>query len=123
MNVAGGLRLTEPAVDLPLACALYSARSGQALPEGSAIAGELSLAGEVRPVLSMERRAKAASQLGFTRIIGPKAALPGEEVPRARAGKAGAGAGVGAGQSVPSWRGVSSLREALRILWNQENRT
>jgi DNA repair protein RadA/Sms len=121
VNVAGGLRLTEPAVDLPLACALYSARSGQALPEGSAIAGELSLAGEVRPVLSMDRRAKAAMQLGFVRIVGPKAALPGDEAPHARTGKPDAGTGTARAGAL--WLGVSSLRESLRILWSQESRT
>jgi len=111
VNVAGGLRLTEPAVDLPLACALYSARSGQALPEGCALAGELSLAGEIRPVRSMDRRTKAAHQLGFVRIIGPKAV---ENKPEA----AKAAAAAHLGQTLP-WLGASSLRESLRILWGQ----
>jgi len=61
VNVAGGLRLTEPAVDLPLACALYSARSSQALPEGSAIAGELSLAGE-RPARPLDGTARESRE-------------------------------------------------------------
>jgi hypothetical protein len=70
----------------------------------------------------MERRAKAANQLGFVRIIGPKAVLPGEEASHARVGKTMTTPGVGAGQPVPPWQGVSSLRESLRILWNQESR-
>jgi DNA repair protein RadA/Sms len=71
VNVAGGMRLTEPGIDLALACALYSARSGVALPANTALAGELSLAGELRQVKQMRKRVKAASALGFSRIIGP----------------------------------------------------
>jgi DNA repair protein RadA/Sms len=71
VNVAGGMRLTEPGIDLALACALFSARSDTALPANTALAGELSLAGELRPVRQMRRRAKAAAALGFTRLLGP----------------------------------------------------
>ena len=71
VNVAGGIRLTEPGIDLALACALYSARSDAALPANTAFFGELSLAGELRPVRQMRRRAKAATALGFVRIVGP----------------------------------------------------
>jgi DNA repair protein RadA/Sms len=122
VNVAGGLRLTEPAVDLPLACALYSARTGQALPLGSAIAGELSLAGEVRPVRSMDRRAKSASQLGFERIIGPGVLLPGEGLSKGALSDQAARAAQHASQSF-RWTRASSLKDTLRLLWNQENRT
>lgn len=71
VNVAGGIRLTEPGIDLALACALYSARSDAALPANTAFFGELSLAGELRPVRQMRRRVKAAISLGFVRIVGP----------------------------------------------------
>ena len=71
VNVAGGIRLAEPGIDLALAAALYSARSGLALPAATALAGELSLAGEVRPVARMRGRARAARALGFTRVCGP----------------------------------------------------
>lgn len=71
INVAGGMRLTEPGADLALAAALYSARTGLALPEGLALAGELSLAGEVRPIRSMRNRVRAAENLGFKRVLGP----------------------------------------------------
>jgi len=80
VNVAGGMRLSEPGIDLALAAALYSARSGLSLPAGLALAGELSLAGEVRPVRRMRSRARAARGLGFLRVLGP------EETPAA-AGK------------------------------------
>ncbi len=78
VNVAGGIRLTEPGIDLALSCALYSARSDSALPSKTALFGELSLAGELRPVRQMRRRAKAAAALGFSRIIGPSAESPSE---------------------------------------------
>jgi len=71
VNVAGGMRLDEPGIDLALACALFSARSDIALPTNTALAGELSLAGELRPIRQMRRRAKAAAALGFTRLLGP----------------------------------------------------
>jgi DNA repair protein RadA/Sms len=73
VNAAGGIRVTEVGVELALACALYSARTGLALPSGLAIAGELSLTGEIRPVRRFESRVKTASSLGFASFIGPPA--------------------------------------------------
>jgi len=71
VNVAGGIRITEVGVELALACALYSARTGLALPSGIAIAGELSLTGELRPVSRLPGRIKTARNLGFTAFLGP----------------------------------------------------
>jgi DNA repair protein RadA/Sms len=71
VNVAGGIRITEVGVELALACALYSGRTGLALPAGLAIAGELSLTGEVRPVRRLAGRVKTARNLGFTGFLGP----------------------------------------------------
>ena len=71
VNVAGGIRLTESAIDGALAAAIYSARTDIALPTGTAIIGELSLAGELRAVPKIKNRAKAAESLGFTRIFAP----------------------------------------------------
>lgn len=71
VNVAGGMRLSEPGVDLALAAALYSARTGLALPSGAVLAGEVSLAGEVRPVKRMTGRARAAKAMGLDSVIGP----------------------------------------------------
>ncbi|MCM1321676.1 MAG: DNA repair protein RadA [Bacteroides sp.] len=72
INVAGGVRLTESAIDAALAAALYSARADIPLPEGTVLAGELSLAGEIRPVNRMKSRAKTARNLGYTRILAPE---------------------------------------------------
>jgi DNA repair protein RadA/Sms len=71
INVAGGIRIAEVGVELALALAIYSARTGLALPRGTAVAGELSLAGELRPIRRMAARIKAARSLGFERFLGP----------------------------------------------------
>lgn len=71
INVAGGVRLTESAIDAALACALYSARTDTPLPEKIVLVGELSLAGEIRPVNRLKQRIKAANSLGFMKVLGP----------------------------------------------------
>jgi DNA repair protein RadA/Sms len=77
VNVAGGIRISEVGVELPLAAALYSARTGVSLPARTAVVGEVSLAGEVRPVSGMDKRVRAALDMGFTTVLGP-APRPGE---------------------------------------------
>ena len=72
VNVAGGIRITEVGVELALACALYSGRTGLALPANLAIAGELSLTGEIRPVRRIDGRIKTAANLGFSSFLGPE---------------------------------------------------
>ena len=72
VNVAGGIKLSESAIDAALATALYSARTDIAVKNGTAVFGELSLAGEIRPVTKAKQRAKAAESLGFTQIIAPE---------------------------------------------------
>ena len=72
INVAGGVRLTESAIDGALAAALYSARTDLPLPENAAIVGELSLAGEIRPVNRIKQRAKAARGLGYSTVLAPE---------------------------------------------------
>jgi DNA repair protein RadA/Sms len=66
VNVAGGIRITEVGAELALAAALHSARTGIAVPAKTAIAGELSLAGEVLPVRRLGVREKTAAGLGFS---------------------------------------------------------
>ena len=72
VNVAGGVRLTESSIDAALACALYSARTDLPLKSNTAIFGELSLAGEIRPVTKTKQRVKAAQNLGFSNVIAPQ---------------------------------------------------
>ena len=71
LNIAGGLRINEPAADLAVAAALVSALSGEAVPPEAVIFGEVGLAGEVRGVGQAEPRLKEAAKLGFTRAIVP----------------------------------------------------
>lgn len=72
INVAGGARLSESAIDAALAAALYSARSDVPLKDRTVIVGEVSLAGEIRPVTKLKERVKAAKELGFTNAIAPE---------------------------------------------------
>lgn len=72
LNIAGGLRISEPAADLAVAAALLSAREDAALPQGSVIFGELSLSGALRPVAQAENRLKEAQKLGFSTVIAPE---------------------------------------------------
>lgn len=72
VNVVGGLRLDEPASDLPVALALVSSLKDTPVPEGVVAFGEIGLAGEIRSVSQAEARISEAARLGFTRIILPK---------------------------------------------------
>ncbi len=72
VNVAGGIKLKEPAVDIAIALALYSTRTDIAVPKNSAFIGELSLAGEIRPVSKLQSRIKTCESMGFTKIFSPK---------------------------------------------------
>jgi DNA repair protein RadA/Sms len=72
INVAGGVRLSESAIDAALAAALYSARTDIPLPEKTVVVGELSLAGEIRPVGKLKQRVKTSKELGFAKVIVPE---------------------------------------------------
>ncbi|QQN74186.1 DNA repair protein RadA [Croceicoccus sp. YJ47] len=85
LNVAGGYRLTDPAADLAVAAALVSALSERALPAKSVWFGEVSLAGEIRPVAHAPLRLRESVKLGFDRAFGPgSVAEKGEKVAGAR---------------------------------------
>ncbi len=73
LNVAGGLRISEPAADLAVAAALISSETERALPAGTVLFGEIGLSGEARPVSHMDVRLKEAAKLGFTKAIVPMA--------------------------------------------------
>lgn len=72
INVAGGIKLNESAIDGALACAIYSAITDRPIKAGTAVFGELSLAGELRAVSKIKQRSKTASGLGFTNIFAPE---------------------------------------------------
>ncbi len=71
LNIAGGIRIAEPAADVAVAAALISALSGEALPADSVFFGEIGLAGEIRQVPQPDIRLKEASKLGFEQAIMP----------------------------------------------------
>ncbi|MEC8246557.1 MAG: DNA repair protein RadA [Pseudomonadota bacterium] len=83
LNVAGGLRINEPAADLAVAAALISSMSGKPLPRQSVVFGEISLSGAVRPVSQSDLRLKEAAKLGFQLAFAPmvgNAAMPVKEI-------------------------------------------
>ncbi|MBM3733631.1 MAG: DNA repair protein RadA [Acidimicrobiia bacterium] len=71
LNVAGGLRINEPAADLAAACALISSLAGVPAPADAVVFGEIGLSGEIRPVAHAEARLKEAAKLGFKRALAP----------------------------------------------------
>ena len=71
LNVAGGYRLSDPAADLAVAAALISALADKPLPTDAVWFGEVSLAGEIRPVAHGGIRLREAAKLGFARAYGP----------------------------------------------------
>ncbi len=73
LNVAGGLRIQEPAADLAAAAALVSSLAHAPLPADAVYFGEISLSGAVRPVAQSAARLKEAAKLGFTRAVVPEA--------------------------------------------------
>ena len=77
VNVAGGIRITEPAADLGLALSIHSNTSDRPLPDGLVVIGELGLAGEVRRVGQLERRLHEAARHGLTRALIPAGAKAG----------------------------------------------
>src|SRR4029077_10009220 len=74
LNVAGGLRIQEPAAALAAAAALVSSLAGASLPAEAVYFGEVSLSGAIRPVAQAAARLKEAAKLGFTRAFAPEAA-------------------------------------------------
>ncbi len=71
LNVAGGLRISEPAADLAVAAALISALADQPLPADSVVFGEISLSGALRPISQPEARLREAEKLGFAVAFAP----------------------------------------------------
>ena len=72
LNVAGGLKVGEPAADLAAAAALVSSFAGLALPRDTVFFGEISLSGDVRPAPQAELRLKEAAKLGFSMAVVPE---------------------------------------------------
>lgn len=80
VNIAGGIRMNEPAIDLGLVLALVSSYKEKPIDESTICFGEVGLSGEVRAVPMVEQRIKEACKLGFTTCILPKVSLKGLDV-------------------------------------------
>jgi len=97
LNVAGGLRIGEPAADLAVAAALVSALTQQPVPAEMVVFGEIGLSGEIRAVSHADQRLKEAGKLGFSSALMPRrrtAATGGggkSGTSRSRSGGAGSG--------------------------------
>jgi DNA repair protein RadA/Sms len=81
VNVAGGIRLDEPASDLGLALALASSFRDRPLPPDRVMLGEVGLGGELRPVPQLARRLAEAARLGFRSAVVPKRSLDAADLP------------------------------------------
>lgn len=80
LNIAGGLKVADPALDLAVVAAVMSSDFDMALPPDTTMAGEIGLTGEIRPVPRMERRVAEASRHGFNTIYIPKGNLKGADM-------------------------------------------
>jgi DNA repair protein RadA/Sms len=69
LNITGGLRIEDPAIDLAVVSAVFSSSKDIAIPEGTAFTGEVGLSGEVRAVTRVEQRIKEAEKMGLERIF------------------------------------------------------
>jgi DNA repair protein RadA/Sms len=100
LNIAGGIRIDEPALDLGVVCALASSLLEKPIPSNTVVCGEIGLAGEVRAVGHIDVRVREAERLGFSRMI-----LPASNMERM------------------SWRpsielqGISSLRQVMELVF------
>ena len=79
LNIAGGLRVTDPAIDLSVIAAVLSSNVDTAIERGVCMAGEVGLSGEIRPVSRIGQRISEAEKLGFQRILVPEGNLKGLE--------------------------------------------
>ncbi len=80
LNVVGGVRVTEPAADLPVLLAILSSFRDRPIPGDLATFGEVGLAGEIRPVPNGQERLREAAKHGFTRIVVPRANAPKKRI-------------------------------------------
>ena len=103
LNIVGGFRLDEPAGDLAVALALYSALMDKPIPETVIAFGEIGLGGELRSVSNAAQRIQEAERLGFTLCLLPKQTLRTLQKDR----------------FAIQLEGVSNLREAFAVLEKQ----
>lgn len=81
LNIVGGVKVAEPALDLAAVLAIISSFKNRPLAEKLAVCGEIGLSGEIRTIQKGQDRIKEAAKLGFTKIIVPKANAPKDKIP------------------------------------------
>ena len=81
VNAVGGVRISEPAADLPVLLSIVSSLKNKALPAKLIVFGEVGLAGEIRPAPRGQERLKEAAKLGFTRALIPESNRPRQPIP------------------------------------------
>ena len=82
LNIAGGLKVNDTALDLPIVCAILSSNVDMPIPAGVCMAGEIGLTGEIRAVTRIEQRITEAEKLGMKTIIVPRNSLKGVDTAR-----------------------------------------
>ena len=84
LNIAGGFKVNDPAMDLAVVCAILSSSLDLPVPQKVCMAGEIGLSGEIRPVSRLEQRISEAEKLGMETILLPKGNLKGVDTSRYR---------------------------------------
>lgn len=82
LNIAGGMKVADPALDLAVIAAILSSNVDMVVPRGVCLAGEVGLSGEIRPVTRAEQRLREAEKLGMDTIILPRNSLKGVDLSR-----------------------------------------
>ena len=82
LNIAGGLKVSDPALDAAIVSAVMSSNLDMALPEGAVVVGEVGLSGEIRTVSRLDQRVAEAEKLGFKTIYIPRSNLKGSDISR-----------------------------------------
>ena len=80
VNIAGGMRISEPAIDLGIIMAIVSSFKNRVIDEKTLVFGEVGLSGEVRAVTMAQQRVLEAKKLGFDTVIMPKVNMPDEQI-------------------------------------------
>jgi DNA repair protein RadA/Sms len=106
LNIAGGIRISEPAADVAVAAALISSITGDPVPPNAVFFGEIGLAGEVRQVSQPDIRLREAAKLGFEKAV----------IPRRKAGKDGAGKDKAGGKSANDPLRVSEVAHVQDVV-------
>ena len=101
LNIAGGIRIDEPALDLGVICALASSLKERPVAADTVVCGEVGLAGEIRAAGNMEMRLREAERLGFSRFVMPKSNCDRL-----------------ASQSLIQLSGVATIQEVLELLFD-----